>query len=82
MTGKDDLGRPLVGDETKAKITQAFSILDPGRRGAVLLIMDDRDVLRGHLAARYGDHWKVAGGVGVPWKGWKPAGWVGVEYAW
>ena len=78
----DDLGRPLVGDETKARIDTAFSILDPGKRGAVLLIMDEQHKLRGHFAAKYGDHWKVAGGVGFPWQGWKPEGWVGVEYAW
>ena len=80
--GLDDLGRPLLPAETKAKIAEAFTILDPGRRGALLLIMDEQDVLRGHFAANLGGHWKVAAGGGFPWHGRKPRGWVCVEMAW
>lgn len=66
----------------KAQIADAFSVVPKGKRGALLVIVDDRGVARGHLAAKLGDHWKVAGGGGFSFTEKRPFGFVGVEGAW
>jgi hypothetical protein len=63
MPQLDELGRPYVGDDTKHVIREALDALPTNKRGALLLIADESGT-RAHLAARIGDHWKVAAGSG------------------
>jgi uncharacterized protein YbjT (DUF2867 family) len=77
----DTLGRPAIGADLRTEIDRALAALDPAKRGAVVVLADDHGV-RGHLAARIGTAWKVAGGAGIAWTEPRPYGWVGVEYAW
>lgn len=79
----DPLGRPLIAEGMKRQIEQAFAVVPDGKRGALLVIADvETKTARAHLAAKIHDHWKVAAGVGVPWDGKKPEGWIGVMGAW
>lgn len=78
----DALGRPVLADGMKRQIDEAFRIVPEGKRAAVLVIHDfETQQTRAHLAARFGDHWKVAGGPGWDWDGDKPTGWVGVMWS-
>lgn len=77
----DPLGRTPLADGMKRQIETAFAVVPDGKRGALLVVADDSGA-RAHLAAKLGSHWKVAAGVGVPWTGKKPTGWVGVMGAW
>lgn len=79
----DALGRPILAAGMKRQIEQAFTVVPEGKRGALLIIADETGA-RAHLAARIGDsgQWKVAAGAGRPWKGEKPAGWIGIVGAW
>jgi hypothetical protein len=65
----------------KAQIDAAFGIVPEGKRGALLIIADEQGA-RAHVAAKINDRWKVAAGLGVPWQGAKPSGWVAVQGAW
>jgi hypothetical protein len=65
----------------KALIDDAFSLVPEGKRGALLVIADEQGA-RAHLAAKLNDRWKVAAGLGVPWQGEKPSGWVAVQASW
>jgi hypothetical protein len=56
----------VVQDEVRQKIRDAFMGVDG--RGALLVIADTNGV-RAHVAAKLGEHWKVAGGGGVEWGG-------------
>lgn len=77
----DALGRTPIAEDVKARITEAFTVLTPDQRGAIL-IMADHERTQAYLAARYGSHWKVAGGAGWTWGETRPAGWIAVECAW
>jgi hypothetical protein len=77
----DALGRPVVSEPIKAHIQAAFQAVPPGKRGALLIIADERGT-RAHLAAKLGDHWKVAGGSGWTWGSTRPSGWVAIEGTW
>lgn len=77
----DVLGRPALGDAIKAHISAAFQAVPPGKRGALLIIADETGT-RAHVAARLGDHWKVAGGPGFEWGAKRPSGWIAVEAVW
>lgn len=77
----DELGRPALAAEDRASITQAFEGVTG--RGALLVIVGPDKVVRGHVAARLGDHWKVAAGAGFVWEGKrKTSGWLGIERVW
>jgi hypothetical protein len=79
----DDLGRQPIGDAVKAKITEAFTVILEGKRGALLFIADtETREVRMHVAARFADGWKVAGGLGVVVPERRPSGWAAVEWAW
>ena len=75
----DALGRQDVSPSIKASIENAFVGVDG--RGALLVIADETGT-RAHLAAKLGDHWKVAGGGGVNWADTKPTGFVAVQATW
>ena len=75
----DDLGRPAVADQDRQRIREAFAGLSG--RGALLIIADDTGT-RGHLAAKFGEHWKVAAGGGFAWDTKKPSGFIAVEATW
>ena len=76
----DPFKRPLIADETKRQITEALSALPEGKKGALLILVDENGA-RAHVAARYGEHWKVAAGAGRRWNGPITAG-VAVEGSW
>jgi hypothetical protein len=75
----DDLGRPTVAPSIKDAIANAFTGVQG--RGALVVIADEHGT-RGHLAAKIGDHWKVAGGGGIEWADKKPSGFVAIEAVW
>lgn len=77
----DPLGRAPIADGMKRQIDAAFAGVT-GRGALVLLTDTETKVVRMHVAARFGDHWKVAGGAGVPWTGKKPEGWIAIEGSW
>jgi hypothetical protein len=62
-------------------IAQHLATIPEGKRGALLVIADDKGA-RAHLAARLGDNWKVAFEAGRPWVGKKPEGAVMLEGSW
>lgn len=76
----DHHDRPLVPSETKDRINVAFSALPADKRGALLILVDEKGA-RAHFAARLGDHWKVAAGAGKPWDGPVHAE-VAIEASW
>lgn len=78
----DALGRPDLAASDRAAITQAFEGITG--RGALLVIVDPTDkVARGHVAAKLGEHWRVAAGAGFVWEGKrKTSGWLGIERVW
>ena len=76
----DSLGRAPIDHPIKQAISEAFKVVPPGKRGAMLVVSDESGT-RMHLAAKLGDNWKVAGGGGVTWD-LKPAGFVAVEASW
>lgn len=45
-----------------------FQALPEGKKGAMVVIADEQGA-RAHLAAKIGDHWKVAFEAGKPWHG-------------
>lgn len=77
----DSLGRPILAEGMKRQIEEAFKVVPTDKRGAVLVIADERGA-RAHVAAKINGSWKVAGGGGVAWAGKKPEGWVGVMGSW
>lgn len=77
----DALGRTPLADGMKRQIESAFSIVPEGKRGALIVIADEQSA-RLHVAAKLGEHWKVAAGLGVPYTGQAPSGWIGVLGAW
>jgi hypothetical protein len=76
-----DFGRTPINDAIRDQIRVAFDSLPDKKRGAVLVIADDHGV-RGHLAGRFGENWKVAAGAGFNYGEKRPAGYVSVEFAW
>ena len=79
----DALGRQPIADGMKRKIDEAFRAIPPHKRGALIIIADtETKTARAHLAAKVGDHWKIAGGAGwvIPEK--RPSGWIAIEGAW
>jgi hypothetical protein len=60
----DALGRPVIDGPIRDAIRNAFDSIPEGKKGALLLVAD-QDGVRLHVAARIGDHWKVAAGAGV-----------------
>lgn len=57
-----------INDAVRASITDAFKAVDPGHRGA-LLVLVDADGARAMVAAKFGTHWKVAAETAKPWTG-------------
>ena len=81
-SGVDELGRPSLAAADRARIREAFEGVRG--RGALVWITHPVDkVTRGHVAAKIGDHWKIAAGGGFTWEGPKRGdGWFGVERTW
>ena len=77
----DPQGRPIITDETKGAIRAALAEIEPGKKGALLVIADEHGA-RAMLAQKIGNHWKVAAGAGVPWKDGAPSGFVAVQGSW
>lgn len=77
----DAFGRTPISESVKASITQAFTAIEPGKTGALLVLVDERGA-RAHLAARFGAHWKVAAGGGWDWTGTRPTGTVAIVGSW
>lgn len=82
----DAFGRPEISPSLRAKIDEAFKAVPDHRRGALLVVAEADQSggveVRAHLAARLGDHFKVAAGAGWQWDARRPAGYVGIEAAW
>ncbi len=79
----DHLGRPFVPDDVKGRIAEALRAIPEGKRGVVLVVADERGNARGHFAARIGKtgDLKVAAGAGWKFDEKRPAGYIGVEWA-
>lgn len=77
----DPLGRTPIAAGMKAQIEAEFAALPQNKRGAILVIANERGATA-HLAAKFGDHWKVAAGAGFAWHERRPSGWASVEFAW
>jgi len=74
----DRLGRPTTSAEIRQAIDDSFKGVQG--RGALLVIADDWGA-RATLAAKFGEHWKVAGGAGAPWGG-PVTGTVAIQAVW
>lgn len=72
--------RPTLSEAMKQKVRDEFAMVPPGKRGALVAIVDQHGA-RLHLAHKIKGAWKVGVAVGTPW-GWKPEGYVGVEGSW
>ena len=81
QTVRDALGRAPLSNWMKAKIDAELSAIPGDKRGAVIVVADETGATA-HLAARFGDHWKVAAGGGWKWDERRPTGSVSVELAW
>jgi hypothetical protein len=77
----DEFGRTPITDAMRQKIADTFTVVPEGKRGALVLIADDKET-RAVLAARINDRWKVAGGGGWVYAEKRPAGFIGIEAAW
>lgn len=75
----DELDRPVLASDLRQAIDNAFEGVDG--RGAMIIVADETGT-RAHLAAKLGDHWKVAAGGGIVWADPKPVGFVGVQWVW
>ena len=84
MSQLDALGRPVVADDTLAKIREAFQAVPEGKRGALLLIGDTQTKkVRAHFAARTTDgNFKVAAGGGFDFTNHTPFVEVAVAWYW
>ena len=69
-----------ISDAVKLSITDAFKAVPEGKRGALLVIADEQGA-RVMVAARLGEHWKVAAGTSKPWDG-PVSGLVAIEGSW
>ena len=79
----DDLGRPSIAEQMKARINAEFATVEPGKRAALVLLVDESGVARMHVAAKFGENWKVAAGGGVRVKDpRRPLGYFGVVGSW
>ncbi|HXG72284.1 MAG TPA: hypothetical protein VNJ04_16865 [Gemmatimonadaceae bacterium] len=77
----DALGRPEVGKTIKESIATAFAVVPDDKRGALLIIATE-DGARAHLAAKIGEHWKVAAGAGWTWETHDVGAFVSVQGVW
>lgn len=77
--------RTPISDAVKQSITEAFRAVPAGKRGALLVIadVDDRGAVtaRAMVAAKLGEHWKVAAGTAVEWDG-PVTGTVAIQRVW
>ncbi len=76
----DAYGRTPITDSVKQAIADAFAAVPAGKRGALLILVDEQGA-RAMLAARLGQHWKVAAGGGATWRG-PITGQVAIEASW
>lgn len=77
----DQFGRPEIDDEARARIRKAFEGVDG--RGALILLGDTQTkTMRGMLAAKYDNGWKVAGGGGFDFGTHQPFAEVVVMKVW
>jgi hypothetical protein len=77
--GVMDLRQPIT-ETMKRLVTEAFSAVPEGKRGALIVLADESGA-RVHVAAKIGDHWKVAASAGVKFEGEARFG-AGVIGAW
>lgn len=77
----DALGRPEVGQTIKDAISTAFAVVPEGKRGALLVIATE-DGARAHLAAKIGNHWRVAAGAGWVWETRDVGAFVAISGVW
>ena len=57
-----------IGDAVRRSITDAFTLVPDGKRGALLVIADEHGA-RAMVAANLNGHWKVAATTEKAWKG-------------
>jgi len=57
-----------LADAVKRSITDALHQVPVGKRGALLVLVDAQGA-RAMVAAKLGDHWKVAADTARPWEG-------------
>lgn len=78
----DDLGRPTISDGMKSRVSDALNSLPPDTAHAALLVITHEDgITRGHVAAKIGQSWKVAGGGGFEWEEKKPYGYIALAWS-
>lgn len=75
----DPFARPMISEEAKSSLRDAFASLPPEKRAAILVIADLKGNARATVAAKLGEHWKVAAGAGYALGDKRPAGYVGIE---
>jgi hypothetical protein len=64
----DEFGRPQLSPDLKKAASAAFSTIPDGKKGTIVLVADKgSDTIQAHVAAKIGDHWKVAAGAGWEW---------------
>ena len=57
-----------IADAVKRSIADALHGIPDGKRGALLVLADERGA-RVMVAAKFGDHWRVAVETAKPWDG-------------
>jgi hypothetical protein len=84
----DLLGRTPLSAGMKRQIDLALQEIPEGKRAVLLVVAtaetDQPAEMRGHVAARLDDGWKVAAGGGFKLTPEKPLayGWFGIEKSW
>jgi hypothetical protein len=81
-SGVTDLLQPTpIADAVKRAIADALHAVPAGKRGALLVLVDDQGA-RAMVAAKFGNgRWKVAAGTAVAWHG-PVSGSVAIAGAW
>ncbi len=69
-----------LADAVKRSIADALHGIPAGKRGALLVLVDGAGA-RVMVAAKFGDHWKVAAETAKPWHG-PISGMVAIEGSW
>lgn len=77
----DSFGRTPLADGMKRQIEDMFSVVPTQKRGALIVIADERGA-RLQVAAKLNGTWKVAAGAGVTIEGWKSSAWIGLIGIW
>jgi hypothetical protein len=73
----DPFGRPPIPEDMKNSITAALNAIPQGNTYAAVLLVTEEGT-RLHAAAKFGEHWKVGGGISYSHETHNVVGFVGV----